>query len=85
MEIQVVQGRLAEVPTSEAKGMDRRVLASSWALGANWPPTPSGWTTRRGAESGSLDGRDRRKNQGGGTFHAVVFENEDGHAFLAYR
>ncbi|GAB1822885.1 hypothetical protein [Herbidospora sp. RD11066] len=81
MEVQIVQGRLAEVPTAEAKGMDRRAFGEFVGPQGELASYAFGWTTGEEPRVARLTVGIGAGNPGGGTFHAVVFENEDGHAF----
>jgi hypothetical protein len=81
VDIQVLEGRHVEVPTSEATGMDRRAFGEFVGPRGELASYAFGWTTGSEPHVARLSIGIGVGNPGGGTFHAVVFEHEDGHAF----
>lgn len=81
MDIQVLEGALVEAPTADATGMDRRAFGEF--IGPRGEPASYafGWTTGSDPHVARLSIGIGAGNPGGGTFHAVIFENEDGHAY----
>jgi len=81
MDIQVLPGRFVEVPASEATGMDRRAFGEFVGPRGELASYAFGWTTGADPHVARLSIGIGVGNPGGGTFHAVVFEHEEGHAF----
>ncbi|MCO5993253.1 hypothetical protein [Actinoallomurus rhizosphaericola] len=81
MDIRVLEGRLVEGPTSEASGVDRRAFGEFVGPRGELASYAFGWTTGADPHVARLSIGIGVGNPGGGTFHAVVFEHEDGHAF----
>ena len=79
MEVQVIEQRLFEGPTPDARGMDRRAFGEFIGPRGELASYAIGWTT--GADHGRVTVGIGRGNPGGATFHAVVFANDGGHAF----
>lgn len=81
MDIQVLEGRFVEVPTSEADGMDRRAFGEFVGPRGELASYAFGWTTGSEPHVARLSIGIGAGNPGGGTFHAVVFQHQDGQAF----
>jgi hypothetical protein len=81
VDIQVVEGKLVEVPTSTATGMDRRAFGEFVGPGGELASYAFGWTTGSDPHVARLSVGIGAGNPGGGTFHAVVFRHEGGHAY----
>ena len=81
VDIQVREGALVEVPTAEATGMDRRAFGEFVGPRGELASYGFGWTTGSDPHVARLSVGIGAGNPGGGTFHAVIFANEDGHAF----
>ncbi|MFE5507419.1 MULTISPECIES: hypothetical protein [Amycolatopsis] len=81
MDIQVIEGALVEVPTDTATGMDRRAFGEFVGPRGELASYAFGWTTGADPHAARLSIGIGAGNPGGGTFHAVVFQHEDGHAF----
>lgn len=81
MDVQVIEGRLVEAPTAEATGMDRRAFGEFVGPGGELASYALGWTTGASTHIARLSIGIGVGNPGGGTFHAVVFPHQDGHAF----
>lgn len=81
MDIRVLEGSFVEVPTAEATGMNRRAFGEFVGPGGELASYAFGWTTGSEPHVGRLSIGIGAGNPGGGTFHAVVFPHQDGHAF----
>ena len=81
VEIQVLEGALVEVPTADVSGMDRRAFGEFVGPHGELASYAFGWTTGSDPHVARLSIGIGAGNPGGGTFHAVIFANEDGHAF----
>ncbi|MCY1137052.1 hypothetical protein OWR29_03515 [Actinoplanes sp. Pm04-4] len=81
MHIQVDEGALVEVPTADVTGMDRRAFGEFVGPQGELASYAFGWTTGADPHVARLSVGIGAGNPGGGTFHAVVFANEGGHAF----
>ncbi len=81
MEIQVLEGALVEVPADAATGMDRRAFGEFVGPRGELASYALGWTTGSDPHVARLSVGIGAGNPGGGTFHAVIFDNGDGHAF----
>jgi hypothetical protein len=79
--MQVLEGTLVEVPTSAVTGMGRRAFGEFVGPHGELASYAFGWTTGADPHVARLSVGIGAGNPGGGTFHAVVFENEGGHAF----
>jgi len=77
----VEEGRLLEVPTPDASGMDRRAFGEFVGLQGELASYVFGWTTGADPHVAHMSIGIGVGNPGGGTFHAELFPNEDGHAF----
>ncbi|MCG3753695.1 hypothetical protein [Amycolatopsis sp. Poz14] len=81
MDIQVVEGALLEAPTRAVTGMDRRAFGEFVGPRGELASYALGWTTGADPHVARLSVGIGAGNPGGGTFHAVIFDNEEGHAF----
>lgn len=81
VDIQVVEGTLVEALTSAVTGMDRRAFGEFVGPQGEMASYAFGWTTGADPHVARLSVGIGAGNPGGGTFHAVIFENEGGHAF----
>ncbi|MFE3194918.1 hypothetical protein ACFXHA_38340 [Nocardia sp. NPDC059240] len=81
MKVQVIPGRLLEVPTADVTGMDRRAFGEFIGPGGELASYAFGWTTGADPHAGRFSIGIGAGNPGGATFHAVVFEHEGTHAF----
>lgn len=81
MDIKVLEGALVEVATADVTGMDRRAFGEFVGPGGELASYAFGWTTGSDPHVARLSVGIGAGNPGGGTFHAVIFANEDGHAF----
>ncbi|XVV08601.1 hypothetical protein ACQP2X_27560 [Actinoplanes sp. CA-131856] len=81
MRIQVIEGALVEVPTADATGMDRRAFGEFVGPRGELASYALGWTTGADPHVGRLSIGIGAGNPGGGTFHAVIFDHGDSHAF----
>lgn len=79
--IQVLEGALVEVPTAEVTGMDRRAFGEFVGPHGELASYAFGWVTGSDPHVARLTVGIGAGNPGGGTFHAVVFADADGHAF----
>jgi hypothetical protein len=78
--VTVTEGRLVEVPTPDATGMDRRAFGEFEGVRGELASYAFGWVTGAEAHVARLTIGIGAGNPGGGTFHAVVVAHEDGHA-----
>lgn len=81
VDIQVREGALTETMTADATGMDRRAHGEFVGPGGELASYAFGWTTGADPHVARLSVGIGAGNPGGGTFHAVIFVNEGGHAF----
>lgn len=81
MDIQVLAGALVETPAADASGMDRRAFGEFVGPGGELASYAFGWTTGSEPRVAKLTVGIGAGNPGGGTFHAIVFQNEDGQAY----
>jgi hypothetical protein len=81
VDIQVLEGALIEVATAGVAGMDRRAFGEFVGPRGELASYAFGWTTGSDPHVARLSIGIGAGNPGGGTFHALVFANEDGHAF----
>jgi hypothetical protein len=81
VEIKVLEGLFVEVATADATGMDRRAFGEFVGPRGELASYAFGWTTGSEPHAGRLTIGIGAGNPGGGTFHAVVFQLEDGHAY----
>ncbi|MEC3918897.1 hypothetical protein [Nocardia sp. CDC160] len=81
MDVQVIPGKLIEVPTADVTGMDRRAFGEFIGPNGELASYAFGWTTGGDPHVGRFSVGIGVGNPGGATFHAVVFEHDDAHAF----
>jgi hypothetical protein len=81
VDVQVLEGALVEVPTVDVTGVDRRAFGEFVGPRGELASYAFGWTTGSDPHVARLSIGIGAGNPGGGTFHAVIFANEDGHAF----
>jgi hypothetical protein len=81
VKIQVSEGALTEVPTPDATGMERRAHGEFVSPRGELASYAFGWTTGSDPHVARLTVGIGAGNPGGGTFHAVAFGHDDGHAF----
>jgi hypothetical protein len=81
VDVQVLEGRLVEVPTADVTGMDRRAFGEFIGPRGELASYALGWTTGSDPHVGRLTIGIGAGNRGGGSFHTVVFRHEGGHAF----
>jgi hypothetical protein len=81
VDIEVIEGRFVEVPTPEVTGMDRRAFGEFVSHRDELASYAFGWTTGADPHVARLSIGIGVGNPGGGTFHAVVYRHEDGHAY----
>lgn len=77
----MLEGRLVEVPTAGAIGMDRRAFGEFVGPGGELASYAFGWALGSEPRAGRFSIGIGAGNPGGGTFHAVVFEHEGAYAF----
>ncbi|KZB84327.1 hypothetical protein AVL48_33530 [Amycolatopsis regifaucium] len=81
MDIRVVEGALVETPAGTVTGMDRRAFGEFIGPQGELASYAFGWTAGSDPHVARLTVGIGAGNSGGGTFHAVIFEHEDGQAF----
>jgi hypothetical protein len=81
VDVRVEEGRLVETPTADASGMDRRAFGEFVSHRGEMASYALGWTTGDPRHVGRLTVGMGVGNPGGGSFHAVIFEHEGGHAY----
>jgi hypothetical protein len=81
VDVQVLEGRFVEVAADDDAGVDRRAFGEFVSHRGELASYAFGWTTGSEPHCARLSIGIGAGNPGGGTFHAVVFEHEDGHAF----
>ncbi|MGI8335162.1 hypothetical protein ACRYCC_34880 [Actinomadura scrupuli] len=81
MDVQVLEGSFVEVPTADAMGMDRRAFGEFVGPQGELASYAFGWTTGPVPHLARLSIGIGAGNPDGGTFHAVMFWHEGGHAF----
>lgn len=81
MDVQVLEGAFVEVPDAAVTGMDRRAFGEFVGVRGELASYAFGWTTGAEPHVAAMSIGIGAGNPGGGTFHAVIFEHEDGHAF----
>jgi hypothetical protein len=77
----VEEGRLVEVPTEAASGIERRVFGEFESRRGELASYAFGWTTGADPHVARFTVGIGAGNPGGATFHAIVFANEGTHAF----
>ena len=78
MRDRVVEGRLVEVPTPDARGMERRAFGEFESARGELASYALGWTAGGAERIGRLTIGIGAGNPGGGTFHAEVGVGEEG-------
>ncbi|MFB6722952.1 hypothetical protein ACFCV3_22425 [Kribbella sp. NPDC056345] len=81
MDVQVIEGRFAEVPTADARGVDRRAFGEFIGPQGELASYAIGWTTGTDQHVGRISIGIGAGNPGGATIHAVVFDNGNEYAF----
>ncbi len=81
MEMTIEEGRLVELPTPGATGMDRRAFGEFVGVHGEMASYALGWTTGADPHVARLTIGIGAGNAGGGTFHAVLFPDGGGYAF----
>jgi hypothetical protein len=76
-----MEGRLVEVPTSDATGMDRRAFGEFVGPQGELASYALGWISGPDQQVGRISVGIGAGNPGGATFHAVVFDNGNEYAF----
>lgn len=77
----MLEGALVEAPTHAVTGMDRRAFGEFIGPQGELASYALGWTTGSDPHVARLSVGIGAGNPDGGTFHAVIFDNEGGHAF----
>lgn len=77
----VQEGRLLEVPTPGATGVERRAFGEFVGPGGELASYAFGWATDADPHAGRMTIGIGAGNPGGGTFHAVVGVHDGGHVF----
>ncbi|MGW4635626.1 hypothetical protein [Nocardia sp. NPDC004415] len=80
-DVQVIPGRMSEVPTADATGMDRRAFGEFVGPQGELASYALGWTTGSDPHAGRITIGIGAGNPGGATFHAVVFPHQGSHAY----
>jgi hypothetical protein len=80
VKIEVVEGSLIEVATADGTGMDRRAFGEFIGPRGELASYAFGWSTGSDPHVARLSIGIGAGKPGGGTFHAVMFPHEDGHA-----
>lgn len=70
-----------EVPTTDAGGMDRRAFGEFVGVEGEMASYAFGWTTDADPHVAHMSIGIGIGNPGGGTFHAELFANDEGHGF----
>jgi hypothetical protein len=81
VEIQVVEGKLVEVPANDGTGVDRRAFGEFVGPHGELASYAFGWTTGADRHVAHLSVGIGAGVPGGGTFHALTFDNDDGYAY----
>jgi len=81
VDVQVLEGSLVEAPSADVTGMQRRAFGEFVGPRGELASYAFGWTTGSDPHVGRLSIGIGVGNPGGGTFHAVVFNHQDGYAF----
>lgn len=79
--MEVIPGRLIEVPTPDATGMERRVFGEFIGPQGELASYAFGWTTGADPHVAHFSIGIGAGNPGGATFHAVVFDHDDSYAY----
>ena len=81
MGAKIDEGRLVEVPTPAATGMERRAFGEFESERGELASYAIGWATDADPHVGRITIGIGAGNPGGATFHAIVVPHEDGHGF----
>ncbi len=81
MDVRIEEGRLVEVATADATGMDRRAFGEFEGVRGELASYAIGWTTAADPHVAHITIGIGAGNEGGATFHAVLFANEDSYAY----
>ena len=81
MDVVVEEGRLVEVPSPGASGVERRAFGEFVGPRGELASYALGWTTDADPVVGRITIGIGAGNPGGGTFHATVFLAEESYAF----
>jgi hypothetical protein len=81
VDVVVEEGRLVELPTAAASGIERRAFGDFVGPRGELASYALGWSTDAEPRVGRITIGIGAGNPGGGTFHAVVFLGEEGYAF----
>ncbi|MFE6925586.1 hypothetical protein ACFVAV_31555 [Nocardia sp. NPDC057663] len=81
MNVDVIPGRMIEVPMADASGMDRRAFGEFVGPQGELASYALGWTTGSDPHAGRITIGIGVGNPGGATFHAVVFPHQGSHAY----
>ena len=81
MDIQVLEGSLVEAPALDVAGVERRAFGEFVGPRGELASYAFGWTAGSQSHIARMSIGIGAGNPGGGTFHAVVFRHEEGHAF----
>ncbi|MFD4431172.1 hypothetical protein [Nocardia sp. NPDC058497] len=81
MNVDVIPGRMIEVPTADASGMDRRAFGEFVGPQGELASYALGWTTGSDPHAGRITIGIGAGNPGGATFHAVVRPYQGSHAY----
>ena len=81
MDVTVAEGRLVEVPTADATGIDRRAFGEFESHRGELASYAFGWVTGADPHVARFTVGIGAGNPGGATFHAIVSATEEGHAF----
>ena len=81
MDVVVEEGRLVEVPTPAASGIERRAFGEFVGPRGELASYALGWATDADPRVGRITIGIGAGNPGGGSFHAFVFLGDDGYAF----
>ena len=77
MEETIQEGRLVEVPTPDATGMDRRAFGEFVSGRGEMASYAIGWTTGAEPHVAHMTIGIGAGNPGGATFHTVLFPDDD--------
>jgi hypothetical protein len=81
VDIEILEGPFVELPNAAVTGMDRRAFGEFVGPQGELASYAFGWTTGSQPHVAAISIGIGAGNPGGGTFHAVVFDHDGGHAF----
>jgi hypothetical protein len=81
LDVTVAEGRLVEVPTADATGIERRAFGEFESHRGELASYAFGWVTGADPHVARFTVGIGAGNPGGATFHAIVSATEEGHAF----